>query len=110
MTALSPGRSGPLPGDALLTRGLWQYARYYGPVTSAPKATTPAASPGQDQASQPLAHRCSGLVTSGNQNSLRACQEPPEWTGCYGAATQVAGMQIRLIYCGDTGRGPRHGG
>ena len=42
MTALSPGRSGPLPGDALLTRGPWQYARYYGLVTSAPKATTPA--------------------------------------------------------------------
>jgi hypothetical protein len=26
----------PATGDALLTRGLWQYARYYGPVTSAP--------------------------------------------------------------------------
>jgi hypothetical protein len=42
MTALSPGRFGPLPDDALLTRGLWQYAHNYGPVTSAPKATTPA--------------------------------------------------------------------
>ena len=71
MTALSPGRFGPLPDDALLTRGLWQYAHYYGPVTSAPKATTPAGVPSQDQTSQPRAHRCSGLVTSGNQNSLR---------------------------------------
>ncbi len=33
MTALSPGRFGPLPDDALLTRGLWQYAHYYDPVT-----------------------------------------------------------------------------
>ena len=48
MTALSPGRFGPLPDDALLTRGLWPYARYYGPVTSAPKATTPAGVPSQD--------------------------------------------------------------
>ena len=53
MTALSPGRFGPLPDDALLTRGLWQYAHYYGPVTSAPKATTPAGVPSQDQTSQP---------------------------------------------------------
>ena len=45
MTALSPGRSGPLPDDALLTRGLWHYARYYDPVTSAPKATTQAGVP-----------------------------------------------------------------
>ena len=45
MTALSPGRFGPLPDDALLTRRLWRYARYYGPVTSAPKATTPAGVP-----------------------------------------------------------------
>ena len=45
MTALSPGRFGPLPYDALLTRGLWQYARCHGPVTSAPKATTPAGVP-----------------------------------------------------------------
>jgi hypothetical protein len=45
MTALSPGRFGPPPDDALLTRGLWQYVHCYGPVTSAPKATTPAAVP-----------------------------------------------------------------
>ena len=45
MTALSPGRFGPLPDDALPTRGLWQYAHYYGPVTSAPKATTAAGVP-----------------------------------------------------------------
>ena len=45
MTAPSPGRFGPLPDDALRTRGLWQYVRYYGPVTSAPKATTPAGVP-----------------------------------------------------------------
>jgi hypothetical protein len=45
MTALSPGRFGPLPDDALLTRRLWQYAHYYGPVTSAPKATTPTGVP-----------------------------------------------------------------
>ncbi|MGH3126064.1 MAG: NAD(P)/FAD-dependent oxidoreductase, partial [Streptosporangiaceae bacterium] len=36
MTALSPGRFGPLPDDALLTRGLWQHAHYYDPVTSTP--------------------------------------------------------------------------
>ncbi len=35
MTALSPGRFGALTDDALLTRGLWQYAHYYDPVTSA---------------------------------------------------------------------------
>ena len=34
MTALSPGRFGPLPDDALLTRGLWQYAHYYDPLTT----------------------------------------------------------------------------
>ena len=45
MTALSPGRSGPLPDDALLTRGLWQHAHYCGPVTCAPKATTGGRSP-----------------------------------------------------------------
>ena len=38
MTALSPGRFGPLPDAALLTRGLWQYAHYYDPVTDAPSA------------------------------------------------------------------------
>ena len=40
MTALSPGRFGPLPDDTLLSRGLWQYAHYYDPVTSAPEAAT----------------------------------------------------------------------
>ena len=34
LTALAPGRFGPLPDDALLSRGLWQYAHYYDPVTS----------------------------------------------------------------------------
>jgi glycine/D-amino acid oxidase-like deaminating enzyme len=34
MTALSPGRFGPLPDDVLLSRGLWQYAHYYDPVTT----------------------------------------------------------------------------
>ena len=62
MTALSPGRFSPLPDDALLTRGLWQYAHYYGPVTSAPKATTPAgvAQPGIDEpaAGAPLQWSC----------------------------------------------------
>ncbi len=37
MTAFSPGRFGPLPDDALLTRGLWQYAHYYDPITTAPE-------------------------------------------------------------------------
>jgi glycine/D-amino acid oxidase-like deaminating enzyme len=34
LSALSPGRFGPLPDDALLSRGLWQYAHYYDPATS----------------------------------------------------------------------------
>jgi glycine/D-amino acid oxidase-like deaminating enzyme len=34
LTALAPGRFGPLPDDALLSRGLWQYAHYYDPITS----------------------------------------------------------------------------
>jgi glycine/D-amino acid oxidase-like deaminating enzyme len=34
MTALSPGRFDPFPDDALLTRGLWQYAHYYDPVAA----------------------------------------------------------------------------
>jgi len=34
LTALAPGRFGPLPDEALLSRGLWQYAHYYDPVTS----------------------------------------------------------------------------
>jgi hypothetical protein len=42
MTATSPGRFGPLPDDALLTRGLWQYAHYYDPVTATSEATTQA--------------------------------------------------------------------
>ena len=33
--ALSPGRFGPLPDDELVRDGLWQYAHYYDPVTSA---------------------------------------------------------------------------
>jgi glycine/D-amino acid oxidase-like deaminating enzyme len=33
MAALSPGRFGPLSDDALITRGLWQYAHYYDPET-----------------------------------------------------------------------------
>jgi len=32
LTALSPGRFGPLRDDALVSRGLWQYAHYYDPV------------------------------------------------------------------------------
>jgi glycine/D-amino acid oxidase-like deaminating enzyme len=32
MTALSPGRIGPLPDDTLISRGLWQYAHYYDPT------------------------------------------------------------------------------
>jgi glycine/D-amino acid oxidase-like deaminating enzyme len=32
LTALSPGRFGPLPDDTLLGRGLWQYGHYYDPV------------------------------------------------------------------------------
>jgi glycine/D-amino acid oxidase-like deaminating enzyme len=35
LAALSPDRFGPLPDDALLSRGLWQYAHYYDPVSSA---------------------------------------------------------------------------
>ena len=46
--ALAPGRFGPLPDDALVTRGLWQYTHYYDPVSGAPEAATPAAVPGQD--------------------------------------------------------------
>jgi hypothetical protein len=30
--ALAPARFGPLPGEALVTRGLWQYAHYYDPA------------------------------------------------------------------------------
>jgi glycine/D-amino acid oxidase-like deaminating enzyme len=37
LTALSPGRFGPVLDDALLRRGLWQYAHYYepGPTSAA---------------------------------------------------------------------------
>jgi glycine/D-amino acid oxidase-like deaminating enzyme len=42
--ALSPARFGPLPDDALITHGLWQYAHYYDP---APAAGPPAPSSGQ---------------------------------------------------------------
>jgi len=34
LTALAPGRFGPLTDDALLRQGLWQYAHYYDPATS----------------------------------------------------------------------------
>ena len=43
--ALSPARFGPLPDDALITRGLWQYAHYYDP---APAAGQPAEVSGQE--------------------------------------------------------------
>ena len=33
--ALSPASFGPLPDDALITRGLWQYAHYYDPASAA---------------------------------------------------------------------------
>ena len=46
--ALAPGRFDPLlTDDALVTRGLWQYAHYYDPVSSA-EAVTPTGVPGQD--------------------------------------------------------------
>jgi hypothetical protein len=32
MEALSPARFGTLPDDALISRGLWQYAHYYDPA------------------------------------------------------------------------------
>ena len=38
MTALAPGRFGPLPDDELVTRGLWQYAHYYDPADQASPA------------------------------------------------------------------------
>jgi len=46
--ALAPGRLGPMPDDALVTRGLWQYAHYYDPVSGAPEAVTPTSVSGQD--------------------------------------------------------------
>jgi glycine/D-amino acid oxidase-like deaminating enzyme len=42
LTALAPARFGPLPDDALLSRGLWQYAHYYDPVHSAAEPRQPA--------------------------------------------------------------------
>jgi 4-methylaminobutanoate oxidase (formaldehyde-forming) len=49
MEALSPGRFDPLlADDALVTRGLWQYAHYYDPVNGAGEAVTPTGVPGQD--------------------------------------------------------------
>jgi glycine/D-amino acid oxidase-like deaminating enzyme len=33
LTELAPGRFGPLPEDALVKAGLWQYAHYYDPAT-----------------------------------------------------------------------------
>jgi glycine/D-amino acid oxidase-like deaminating enzyme len=36
LTALSPSRFGPLPDDALVSRGLWQYAHYYDPAVPEP--------------------------------------------------------------------------
>jgi glycine/D-amino acid oxidase-like deaminating enzyme len=45
MTALAPGRFGPLPDDELVSRGLWQYAHYYDPVGAAPGATASAGAP-----------------------------------------------------------------
>jgi glycine/D-amino acid oxidase-like deaminating enzyme len=47
MEALAPGRFGPLPEDELVTYGLWQYAHYYDPVSSAP-AAAPASVPSQE--------------------------------------------------------------
>jgi hypothetical protein len=104
LTALSPGRFGPLPDDPLLTRGLWQHARYYSPVTSAPKGHhTGGRSPARIKTSQPRAHRRSGLVTLGNQNPLWACQEP------FGTPRTmilrlVADIQNRLFWRVGTGR------
>ena len=37
LTELSPARFGPLPDDALITRGLWQYAHYYDPAGPEPE-------------------------------------------------------------------------
>jgi glycine/D-amino acid oxidase-like deaminating enzyme len=40
LTALAPGRFGPLPDDELVTRGLWQYAHYYDPLAASPAVTS----------------------------------------------------------------------
>jgi glycine/D-amino acid oxidase-like deaminating enzyme len=37
MTALAPGRFGPVPDDVLVTRGLWEYAHFYDPVGNGPE-------------------------------------------------------------------------
>ncbi len=37
LTALSPGRFGRVPDDALVSRGLWQYAHYYDPAEPEPE-------------------------------------------------------------------------
>jgi hypothetical protein len=62
MTALSPGPFSPLPDDPLLTRGSGSTPNYHGPVTSAPKATTPAGVPqpgsGDPAAGAPLQRSC----------------------------------------------------
>ncbi len=50
--ALAPARFGPLPDDALITRGLWQYAHYYDPAPAA-DLPGPAASPPGPAASLP---------------------------------------------------------
>jgi 4-methylaminobutanoate oxidase (formaldehyde-forming) len=47
--ALAPGRFDPLlADDALVTRGLWQYAHYYDPVSGTAEAVTPTGVPDQD--------------------------------------------------------------
>jgi hypothetical protein len=33
--ALSPGRFGPVGDEALIARGIWQYAHYYDPASPA---------------------------------------------------------------------------
>jgi glycine/D-amino acid oxidase-like deaminating enzyme len=48
MATLSPGRFGPLPDDALVTRGLWQYAHYYDPRPQRPGGHHAAGVPRQD--------------------------------------------------------------
>jgi hypothetical protein len=45
MTALSPGRFGPLTDDVLVSRGVWQYAHYYDPLGGAPEMSTAAMAP-----------------------------------------------------------------
>jgi len=48
--ALSPARFGPLSDDTLITRGRWQYARYYDP---APDQAEPAGIPSPAQSDRP---------------------------------------------------------